>query len=53
MRGVSEENDNYNYILMVIDVFSKYGWAQPMLNKSGLTLKNLWKTYLKKGNYPK
>ena len=53
MRGLSEENDNYNYILMVIDVFSKYGWAQPMLNKSGISLRKALEDIFKEGKLPK
>ena len=34
-----KENNNYRYILMVIDVLSKYGWAEPLFNKEGATVK--------------
>ncbi len=30
MQGLTKENDGYNYILTVIDIFSKYGWAIPI-----------------------
>ena len=53
MRALSEENDNYNYILMVIDVFSKYGWAQPLPNKSGVTLRKALEDIFKEGKLPK
>ena len=53
MRALSEENDNYNYILMVIDVFSKYGWARPLLNKSGMTLRKALEDIFKEGKLPK
>ncbi len=29
-------NNGYRYILMVIDTFTRYGFARPLLNKSGL-----------------
>ena len=29
------KNDNYRYILVVIDCFSKFVWCKPMKNKSG------------------
>ena len=53
MRSLSKENDNYNYILMVIDVFSKYGWARPMLRKSGIALKEALEDIFKEGKLPK
>lgn len=31
----SEDNDEYKYILTIIDVFSKYGWAQKLKTKTG------------------
>lgn len=30
-----EENKGYRYILVVIDTFSKYVWAEPLENKTG------------------
>jgi hypothetical protein len=35
MREFAKHNDNYNYILTIIDCFSKYGFAVPLRNKSG------------------
>ena len=34
MREYSKEDDNYNYLLTVIDCFSKYAWAIPIKNKT-------------------
>lgn len=31
----SKMNNNYKYILMVIDVFSKFAWTVPLKNKTG------------------
>ena len=48
MQYYSSTNKGYKYILMVIDVFSKYGWAEPLKNKKGITIakafKNIWKS---------
>lgn len=30
-----KENDNYNFILVVIDTFSKFAWVVPLKNKTG------------------
>ena len=35
MRSLSKHNDNINYILTVIDVFSRYAYAYPIKNKTG------------------
>ena len=32
MQYYSRSNKGYKYILMIIDVFSKYGWAEPLKN---------------------
>ncbi|KAK3917814.1 Putative uncharacterized transposon-derived protein [Frankliniella fusca] len=34
-QSVKKDNDGFSYILCVIDVFSKYGWAVPLKDKSG------------------
>ena len=48
MQSFARENKGYKYILMIIDVFSKYGWAIPLKSKTGLEVANafqqLWKT---------
>ncbi len=33
-QSLKEDNDGYTFILCVIDVFSKHGWAIPLKNKS-------------------
>ena len=38
MQYYSRSNQGYKYILMVIDVFSKYGWAEPLKNKTGIEI---------------
>lgn len=39
MRSYSEYNDGYNYILCVIDVFSKYAYARAIRKKNSITIK--------------
>ena len=34
MQSYSRTNKGFKYILMIIDVFSKYGWAIPLKNKT-------------------
>jgi hypothetical protein len=38
MQNISEENDSFNYILCVIDIFSKKAWGEPILDKRGATV---------------
>ena len=35
MQKFSKENKGFKYILTVIDVFSKYAWAEPLKSKQG------------------
>lgn len=34
LKSLSAFNDNYQYLLTVIDVFSKYAWVEPLKTKS-------------------
>ena len=36
MRPYASENQGYNYLLTMIDTFSKRGWALPLKTKTGL-----------------
>ena len=36
--SLSKYNNNYKCILTVIDIFTKYAWAIPLMNKSGLSI---------------
>ena len=47
--SLSKYNNNYNFILTVIDIFTKYAWAIPLKNKSGLSITNGFKTILSEG----
>ncbi len=42
----SNVNNGYRYILTVIDVFSKYAWARPVLRKSGENVSNAMRDIL-------
>ena len=48
MQNISKKNKGFRYILMIIDVFSKYGWAIPLKAKSAVNVtqafKKLWET---------
>ena len=47
MQSFSKNNKGFKYILIIIDVFSKYGWAIPLKTKTGpevmkLFIQKLW-----------
>ena len=48
--SLSKYNNNYKFILTVIDIFTKYACAIPLKNKSGLSITNGFKIVL--GEYP-
>lgn len=39
----AKENKNHNYILVVIDTFSKYAWTEPVKNKTAICVRNAMK----------
>ena len=40
MQALSKQNKGYKYILMVEDIFSKYGWAIPLKTKTGIAVRD-------------
>lgn len=36
MSMLAKANDNYKYLLTVIDVLSKFAWVEPIMNKSAI-----------------
>lgn len=38
MQGLRSYNDGYGYILTCIDIFTRYAWARPLLNKQQNTV---------------
>ena len=52
MQQFSKWNKGYRYLLMVIDVFSKYGWIVPLKDKKGESVTEAFKTIFKEGRKP-
>ena len=50
--SLSKYNNNCKFILTVIDIFTKYAWAIPLKNKSGLSITIGFKTILSEGRKP-
>ena len=52
MSAFSEENDGVEFLLLVIDTFSKYGWIIPLKNKQAKTMIEAFKSIFKEGRKP-
>ena len=52
MQALSKENEEYKFLLLVIDTFSKYGWIVPLKNKKGETMVKAFKTIFEEGRTP-
>ena len=52
MQSMQKFNDGYRYLLVCIDVFSKYAWVVPLKNKTGLSVVKAFKFILASGRKP-
>lgn len=52
MNFCKDQNDDYRYILTVIDCFSRYTWAIPLKNKTGEIITEAFEKLFKKGRIP-
>ena len=52
VHNVAKENDGVNYLLVVIDVLSKYVWVRPMKNKTARSLLEAFDSILSEGRKP-
>ena len=52
VQDVAKEYDGVNYLLLVIDVLSKYVWVRPMKNKTGRSLLEAFDSILSEGRKP-
>ena len=48
--SLGKYNNNYKFILTVIDIFTKFAWAIPLKNKPGLSITNGFEIVL--GEHP-
>ena len=53
MQRFSDWNKGIKYLLMVIDVFSKFGWIEPLQNKKGETVAAAFEKIFKSGRQPR
>ena len=52
IQQFSTWNKGYRYLLMVLDLFSKYGWIVPLKDKKGETVTEAFKTIFEEGRKP-
>ena len=52
MQAIATDNDGYRYLLVCIDVFSKYVWVIPLKTKTGPALVTAFKKILESGRKP-
>ena len=50
MQLISKFNKGFRFLLLVIDIFSKYAWAVPLKDKKGITITNAFQKILTKSN---
>lgn len=53
MQSISRENNNFKYILAIIDTFSKYAWAFPLKSKNKDEVYKVFVILLKDNRIPK
>ena len=49
----ADENDGYKYLLVVIDIFSCYGWVEPLKDKTANEIVKAFDKVLQEGRIPK
>ena len=49
----AQDNDGYKYLLVVIDIFSQYGWVEPLKDKTTHEVINAFDKILQEGCIPK
>jgi len=52
MKALSKYNSGMKYLLMVIDVYSRYGWIVPLKNKDAKSVAQAFKDIFKSGRKP-
>ena len=52
MQKFSKWNKGYRYLLMVLDVFSKYGWIMPLKDKKGESVAVAFRQIFSEGRKP-
>lgn len=51
LNNLSTKNNNYSYILVVIDIFTKFVWTRAIKNKSSVPVRNALEDVIKSSPY--
>ena len=51
-QSLSNQNDNYRFLLVCIDCFSKYAWVRAVKNKTGPVVTRAFRDILEQGRVP-
>ena len=49
----ADDNDGYKYLLVVIDIFSRYGWVEPLKDKTAKEIVKAFDKIIQEGRIPK
>ena len=50
LTSLKEENDGFAYLLVVVDILSKYAWLEPLRDKSTRTVASAFEKIIKRAN---
>ena len=50
MQLISKFNKGFRFLLCVIDIFSKYAWVVPLIDKKGISIVNAFQKLLKESD---
>ena len=53
VSSLSSENDGVKFLLVTVDIFSKYLYLQPLQSKKGVEVKKFLENIFDKGRQPK
>ena len=53
MQAIAKYNNGNRYVLTVIDILSRYGWARPLKSKRGKDVMKSFKSIFREGRIPK
>ena len=52
LQALARYNDGNRFVLTVIDILSRYGWARPLKSKQGLEVKKAFESIFREGRIP-
>lgn len=53
VKSIAKYNSGHNFILTVIDIFSRYAWARPLKTKHGKEVMKAFQSIFREGRIPK